>query len=86
MATVNLPLGVYHRLRRLQAEAERDAARAEVIALRAAAEAARTEMSFRVALASAGEVYGFDPMVPYHWDDRASSLMLPPETPTGALP
>ena len=86
MPRIPLPPADYYRLRYLQEAAEHARAAAELVALRAAAEAQQKHQAFRTALAAAVRAHDFDPAVPYRWDDATTALcaddpVVPPESP-----
>ncbi len=66
-----LPAGVYYRLRLMQAEQERDEARA-LLAQAALQERTRR---YQQALSDAARVHGFDGDRSYAWDDTACALV-----------
>lgn len=70
MMLVPLPAEVYYQLRWLQAEQEKQALRVR-LAQQWEQEATRR---YQQALTDAGREQGFDPTVPYTWDEATRSL------------
>lgn len=83
MAVVPLPPAEYYRLRYLHAASEREAYRAEVLALRAARGAQQAAAVFADALSAAATAHGFDARVAQTWRDEDTSLVsdTPPSCP-----